>query len=229
MGAFQGYVPDTFGFLSELAFNNSRDWFEANKDRYQRVIVEPSLALITDLDPVIRQVSPHFRGVAKKVGGSLMRIYRDTRFSRDKTPYKTNIGIQLRHVLAGDVHTPGFYLHLATDECFMGAGTWHPEAPDLKRIRQRMADKPAEYTAAVQAATAGTGLTVYGESLKRLPKGFAADHPLAEELKRIDFLVTANLDHSLYLKPALVDELAQRFQAASPYMAFLCRALDVNY
>ena len=87
--------------------NNERDWFEAHRADYERFVLEPALALISEMDEIVRLISPHYRGVAKKVGGSLMRIYRDTRFGHDKTPYKTNIGIQFRHENAKDVHAPG--------------------------------------------------------------------------------------------------------------------------
>ena len=91
------------------------------------------------MEPALKKFAPSFRAEPRKVGGSLMRVFRDTRFSRDKTPYKTNIGIQFRHALGKDVHAPGFYVHIATDECFFGAGCWHPEADALGKIRDTIA------------------------------------------------------------------------------------------
>jgi uncharacterized protein (TIGR02453 family) len=93
-------------------------------------------------------ISAHFLAQSRKVGGSLMRVYRDTRFSRDKTPYKTNIGIQFRHELGKDVHAPGYYLHIAPNECFAAIGLWHPESSALFKIRQAIADKSEAWRAA---------------------------------------------------------------------------------
>jgi uncharacterized protein (TIGR02453 family) len=230
MPTFNGYSTDSFGFLQALAFNNNKEWFEAHRGDYEELILKPSLALITDMAPVIAAISPHYRALAKKVGGSLMRIHRDTRFSADKTPYKTNVGIQFRHEASGDVHAPAWYLHLASDECFAGAGSWHPEAPDLLAIRQRIAARPEEYRYNLARSTGPDGMPVYeGESRVRVPKGFDPDHPLAAELRRVDFLLSRNLDPALYLSAGLVEELARRFAATAPYMRFLCEAVGAAF
>jgi len=229
MSSFGGYSVATFSFLEELAFNNNRGWFEAHRGDYETAVVEPSLALIADMEPLIRSISPHFRAVAKKSGGSLMRIYRDTRFARDKTPYKTNIGIQFRHELAADVHTPAFYVHLATDECFIGAGTWHPEPSDLKKIRTYLSEHPDDYRSATAQAIEASGMSISGEALKKAPRGFDPDHPLATELRRIDFLLSADLEPTLYLEPGLVAKLERSFSGAAPYMRFLCEALEAPF
>ena len=229
MADFQGFSSDTFGFLEALAIHNNRKWFEAHRADYESLIVAPSLALITDMAYVISSISPHYQALAKKTGGSLMRIYRDTRFSRDKTPYKTNIGIQFRHERGNDAHAPGFYVHLAVDECFSGAGTWHPEPTALRQIRQHIANHPDEYTDAVQRATGTTGLNLYGDALKKVPKGFDPSHPLASEIRRIDFLVSGHLAPELYLDRSLVAVLEQRCRTAAPFMRFLCHALGVEF
>jgi uncharacterized protein (TIGR02453 family) len=137
----------TFAFLDELAANNDRAWFEANKPRYEELVREPALEFIAAMAVPLAKFAPHFRAEPRKMGGSLMRVFRDTRFSRDKTPYKTNIGIQFRHELGKDVHAPGFYLHIATDECFFGAGSWHPEADLLGRIRDHITENPKRWFA----------------------------------------------------------------------------------
>jgi uncharacterized protein (TIGR02453 family) len=226
--AFKGFTNDTFSFLSGLTLNNDREWFAAHKDDYERLVVAPALALITAMDPIVRSISPHYRGVAKKLGGSLMRVYRDTRFGRDKTPYKTNIGIQFRHENAKDVHAPGWYFHVDLQECFAAVGTWRPEPADLLAIRREVEAHPAAWTAAV-AAGAKAGLAPAGESLTRVPKGFDAAHPLADELRRKDFLLSAPLAPEVLLGPGLVDLLAERFRASAPYMAALCHALGAPF
>src|SRR5919112_754543 len=114
------FGPELFGFLAELRAHNDRDWFAANKERYEGDVLEPALAFIEDFEPHLRAISPHLRADARRVGGSLFRIYRDTRFSKDKTPYKTTAGIYFRHEQGKDVQAPGFYLHLAPGEVFAG-------------------------------------------------------------------------------------------------------------
>ena len=125
MGAKPGpyFTSRTFRFLRKLAANNDRDWFQANKARYESNVREPCLAFIRAFRKPLERISPFFVASDRRVGGSLMRVYRDTRFSRDKTPYKTNVGIQFRHELGKDVHAPGFYVHIAAGECFLGVRT----------------------------------------------------------------------------------------------------------
>jgi uncharacterized protein (TIGR02453 family) len=118
---------------------------------------------------------------------------------------------------------------MAVGECFTGVGTWRPDAPSLLAIRQRIAGHPEEYRAAVAGPQAAGELRLAGESLKKPPRGFDPGHPLADELRRIDFLLSAELDPALYLDAGLVGELERRFRAASPYMRFLCQALGVPF
>jgi len=229
MSTFQGFPTETMRFLAGLTNNNEREWFQAHKADYERYVVEPALALITDLDPVVRSISSHYRGVAKKMGGSLMRIYRDTRFGHDKTPYKTNLGLQFRHEFASDVHAPGWYLHLDLEEAFVGAGTWHPQPEDLLKIRQAIASQPDKFSRALEKSTHSSGMKPEGDSAKRMPAGFESSHPLAQELKRKDFLISANLPHELYGGPGLVQVLEEKLRASAPYMAFLCQALGAAF
>ncbi|MGA7097163.1 MAG: TIGR02453 family protein, partial [Acidimicrobiia bacterium] len=112
------FQPALFRFLRDLAANNNREWFEANRERYAETVQEPALAFIADFAPRLEKISPCFRADAKVQGGSLFRIYRDTRFSADKTPYKTNTGVHFRHDRFKDAHAPGYYLHLQPRECF---------------------------------------------------------------------------------------------------------------
>jgi uncharacterized protein (TIGR02453 family) len=228
MPGFQGFHRDTFSFLAGLTMNNERSWFEAHRTEYDQFVVTPALALITELDDIVRAISPHYRGVAKKIGGSLMRVYRDTRFSRDKTPYKTNIGIQFRHEDAKDVHAPGWYVHLDLQECFVGAGAWHPEPADLLKIRQSLADRPELWSRAI-AQAASRGLTAAGESLQKSPKGFDPDHAMAAEIRRKDFLLSATLPPELFFGRGLVTELESVFRVSAPYMAQLCQALGAKF
>ena len=106
------FAPALFRFLRDLRKNNDREWFLAHKDVYERDVNEPALAFISAFAAPLRKISPHLVADARPIGGSLFRIYRDVRFSNDKRPYKTHVGIHFRHRSAGDAHAPGFYLHL---------------------------------------------------------------------------------------------------------------------
>src|SRR5512139_2618278 len=142
------FTQNTFRFLDELAAHNNKTWFEANRKNYELLVREPALDFIGEMAPLLASFAPVFRAEPRKMGGSLMRVYRDTRFSRDKTPYKTNIGIQFRHQLGKDIHAPGFYVHIAGDECFFGAGCWRPDPDALGRIRDLIAANPKQWFSA---------------------------------------------------------------------------------
>lgn len=219
----------TLDFLDQLAAHNEREWFEANKPRYEALVREPALAFIEAMGPELARFAPHFRAEPRKMGGSLMRVYRDTRFARDKSPYKTNIGIQFRHELGKDVHAPGFYLHIATDGCFLGVGCWHPEADVLGRIRDLIAAKPERWFKVRDDKKFAAQWQLSGESLSRPPRGFAADHPAIEDLKYKDFVAMAPLGFDEATGAGLVKRAGKRFALAAPFMAFLCEAIGVRY
>jgi uncharacterized protein (TIGR02453 family) len=122
-----GYLTrDLFQFLWDLKRNNNRDWFQRNKDRYETSVRDPILKFIVDVGPRIKKLSPHFIADASPSGGSMMRIHRDIRFSKDKSPYKIAIGVHFWHAKGKDGATPAFYLHLEPDKSSVGAGIWRP-------------------------------------------------------------------------------------------------------
>ena len=219
----------SFDFLSELARNNERDWFNDNKHRYEQQVRGPALAFIEDIAPELQLIAPRFLALPKKVGGSLMRVYRDTRFGRDKTPYKTNIGIQFRHETGKDVHAPGYYLHLAPQECFFGAGIWRPDGGALGLIREAIRDNGDKWLAARDDADFSDHYVLEGESLKNAPRGFAKDHPLLEDLKRKDFIGIAHFERELALSADFLHQTVTHFAYATRYMQFLCGALGVRF
>jgi uncharacterized protein (TIGR02453 family) len=219
----------TFDFLDDLAANNERPWFEANKDRYEALVRGPALDFIAAMAPELARFAPHFRVEPRKVGGSLMRVFRDTRFSRDKTPYKTNIGIQFRHELAKDVHAPGFYVHIANDGCFFAVGCWHPESEALGRIRDLIASDAKRWFKVRDDRKFMTHWQLSGDRLSRPPRGYAADHPAIDDLKYKDYVAMADLSFEAAIKPGLVKLASARFAAAAPLMKFLCDALTVQY
>jgi uncharacterized protein (TIGR02453 family) len=219
----------TLDFLDELAAHNERAWFEANKHRYEAVVREPALVFIQAMAPELAKFAPHFRAEPRKMGGSLMRVFRDTRFARDKSPYKTNIGIQFRHELGKDVHAPGFYVHVATDGCFLGVGCWHPEPDALGRIRDLIAAQPERWFKARNDRKFAAQWELSGDSLSRPPRGYAADHPAIEDLKYKDFVAMAPLGFDEATGAGLAKLAGRRFAAAAPFMAFLCDATGVAY
>ena len=219
----------TFAFLAALAENNDRLWFEEHKQEYEDQVRAPALAFIADMAAVLPSISPHFRAVPKKAGGSLMRVQRNLRFSRDKTPYKTNVGIQFRHELGRDVHAPGFYVHVEPGDCFVGAGLWRPEPEALLRIRQAIAGQGEAWTAARDHRNFRRHFLLSGEALANAPRGFAKDHPLLADLKRKDFIGLARLTQAQVVSAEFLPLAAERFRAAGPLMRFLCEALALRY
>jgi len=222
------FSPKLFRFLTDLDRNNNRAWFEANKPRYIAEVRDPVLAFIADFAPALRKISRHLVADPRPVGGSMFRIYRDTRFSHDKRPYKTNAGAQFRHERAGDVHSPGYYLHLGTDGVFAAAGIWHPDGPALHRIRTAIATRSARWKRVVSApAVAGGRMELGGASLKRPPRGFDPDHPLIEALKRTDFYVSARLTRKGVCAPGFIDRYAALCRDGLPLLKFLARTLEL--
>jgi uncharacterized protein (TIGR02453 family) len=229
MPQFQGFPPQTLKFLKSLERHNDRDWFRDNKARYEKDVLDPSLDFIATMAPKLAGISDHFLAIPKRVGGSLMRVYRDTRFSKDKTPYKTNIGIQFRHELGKDVHAPGYYLHIDNEGCFVAAGMWRPDPSSLARVRERITERPQDWRKARDSRPFRTAFELGGASLKRPPKGFGPDAPHLEDLKRKDFIASATIDAAEIGHPEFVDAVAGLYARATPFMRFLCRAIEVEF
>ncbi|MCA9689674.1 MAG: DUF2461 domain-containing protein [Myxococcales bacterium] len=214
-------------FLGELTQNNDRAWFERNKPRYEQHVRGPALDFIRAMAPRLARVAPHLVASDQKVGGSLMRIHRDTRFSADKTPYKTNVGIQFRHAAGKDVHAPGLYLHVEASEVFLGSGLWHPDRAPLEQIRQAIAGDPKRWRKATSGKPFAARWSFAGESLKRPPRGYDPDHPAIEDLKRKDHIVVTPLSTDDLLAADLPDRVLKRFREALPHFQFLLDALGL--
>ncbi len=222
------FSPALFKYLRELKANNQREWFQDNKSRYEDQIKEPALQFIAAFSRPLSRISSEFQAVPKAVGGSLFRIYRDVRFSKDKTPYKTHVGIHFRHRQHKDAHAPGFYLHLADEGCFVGAGIWRPQPAEARKIRAGIAARATEW----KRSTSGNFKNHFafsGDSLVRPPKGFDADHVLIEDLKRKDFIGIASVSKKLVTSKTLLEEFAQLCVAAKPVVRSLCRSLDLPF
>jgi uncharacterized protein (TIGR02453 family) len=223
------FTSATYAFLKDLAANNDRDWFNDNKDRYLEKVQEPALEFITDFASHLAKLSPHFSADARVVGGSLFRIQRDTRFSKDKVPYKENTGVQFRHEAAGDAHAPGYYLHIQPSGSFMGVGLWRPETAVAYRIRERIAEDPAGWRRAAHGKAFTSAFSLEGDSLVNPPKGFDPHHPLVDDLKRKDFIATTTLSQKAVTSDGFIDEFARLAKTATPFMRFVCEAVDLPF
>ena len=225
--AFTGFPKDFFTFFAELSINNEREWFNSNKARYYESVVNPVSEFIVCMAPRLRTISAHYVADPRPHGGSMFRIYRDTRFAKDKTPYKTHTGIQFRHEAGKDAHAPGFYVHLDREGLFFGGGIWLPPGPPLARIRDAIVDNARSWSRIVQAPAVRQAGGLKGDSLKRPPRGFDADHPHIEDLKRKSFYVMTEAPPEAALEPTFVDQVDQAFQRAAPLNRFICDALGL--
>lgn len=236
------FSPETFKFLRDLAKNNTRDWFLANKPRYEEQVRGPCLRLISDLAEPLKTISPQIVASARPVGGSLFRIHRDTRFSADKTPYKTHAGMTFHHAATratargdagnaamGRLDGPVFYLHLQPGECFAGGGIWHPQPETLRRIRDYMLSNPASWKKATRDPKFLKVFALGGEALSRPPRGYDPAHELIEDLRRKDFIASMKIDDGFLLRPDLVRQLVARYALMAPMMDWLCGALDLEF
>ena len=177
-------TPEIFKFLRGLARNNNREWFARNKDRYHDQVRDPLCAFVEAIGPKLRAISPNVMADSRPIGGSLFRIYRDTRFAKDKSPYKTYAGLSFRTAAKG-VPSPSFYLHLAPDRVFAAMGMWHPEADALRAVRNAIVDRPDDWKRAKKIGLDRSSL------LTRVPRGFDPDDPNVEDLKLKGFTATA--------------------------------------
>jgi uncharacterized protein (TIGR02453 family) len=230
--ATRHFTPSLFAFLRDLEANNEKRWWDGNKDRYQAVVRDPALDFIMDFGARLQKISPHFIADARTMGGSLMRPYRDTRFSPDKTPYKTNVGIQFRHEAGKDIHAPGYYVHLAPGSCFAGVGLWHPETEVARALRQAINDDADGWAAATKVKQFTDTWSMDqddDEMLKRVPAGLDPAHPHADDLRMKSFIAGANLTQKQVTTAGFDQELATMFTKASRLTRFLCDALDVPF
>lgn len=223
------FTKKTFDFLFDLDVNNDRAWFEENRDRFEADAREPMLAFIRAVEePLHRRVSKHLVADDRKVGGSMFRIHRDVRFSKDKSPYKTHLGAQFRHEDGKDVHAPGVYLHLEPGNCWMGVGVWRPHREALQAIRQRMVDKPGTWKA-VASEDNIRGWQKSDDSLKRAPRGFDPEHELIEDLKRKSHTLSRPLSEAEVRRKDFPERFAECAGQARPFLNWLATALDVRF
>lgn len=215
------FTPALFGFLRDLKKHNDRDWFEANRARYVSDVEGPLMSFITDLAPHLHAISPSITVSPRRMGGSLYRIHRDTRFSPDKSPYKTYVAARFAHAKRRTVkQVPGFYLHFEPGECFGGGGIYHPDPPTLARIRLAIVNDDRAWSVVKRE-----GLVIEGERLKRAPAGFDPAHRFVEDLKLKDLYVLAPFSEEQVTAPDFLDRYVELCRNVAPLNAFLTRAL----
>lgn len=223
------FTGEVFTFLKQLSRNNRRDWFQSHQARYERAVREPALRLVADLAEPLRELSPHMVAFPSKSGGSLYRIQRDGRYASGKPPYKTWLGIRLYHERRREQPAPLFYLHIQPDHCFVAGGLWRPEPPSLKRVREFILDNPDAWRRAAHHPALLRDFEPGGERLTRPPRGFPADHPLVEDLKRKDFLALHHFDPRQALEPGFDRFVMTRVRQLAPLVDYLCAALELDF
>jgi uncharacterized protein (TIGR02453 family) len=234
MSTFSGFDPDAIQFLADLAENNSREWFQPRKADFERLLKQPMAELCVALEEQFRSRDIPLHADPAK---SPFRIHRDTRFSKDKSPYKTAAAASF--AWAGDgvdtatgrshtdnVHASGGYFHLQPGEIYVGGGVWHPAPTWLAGFRRRIVDDLDEFRAIVEApAFVETFRHVSddGESLKRVPPGFPKDHPAADLLRKKNVTFGRRLSDAEATSPELPVVLADEFAIATPLLRYLAR------
>jgi len=216
------FRPELFDFLRQLKRHNDREWFAKNKQRYEEAVRDPALLFIGSFGPHLQKLCPHFVADPRPARGSLFRIYRDTRFSPDKRPFKTRVGIHFSHASGKDAHAPVFYLHLEPDNCFSAAGVWHPDNNALTKIRTVIAAEPE------RRAKVRRKLELEGDSLKRPPRGFDPNHRFIEDIKRKDFVASVGLTEVQVCGPSLMRDFAAACRTMLPLVEFTTRALGLE-
>jgi uncharacterized protein (TIGR02453 family) len=221
------FSRDVFKFLSELRAHNNRDWFQTNKDRYETQARDPLLRFIAALGPRLHKINPHIVADPSPTRGSMMRIYRDIRFSKDKSPYKTSLAAHFWHQKGTEGATPAYYLRLEPGGSLIGAGVWRPEPGALKKIRDAIVKDPKRWKRVTSAGQLSSKCKLAGESLQRPPRGYDPHHPLMEDIKRKDFTISRPLSDREVLRPDFLEIALDLFGSSAPFVAFLSEAVGL--
>jgi uncharacterized protein (TIGR02453 family) len=223
------FDPDLLRFLRELKTHNNKAWFEKNRPRYERVYRDAFVSFIEDVGPRLRKISPYLVADPRPSGGSVMRIYRDTRFSKDKSPYRSYTVVHFRHKEGGEERAPGLFLYVAPDEVTAGGGMWHPEPAQARRIRAAIVARPAAWRAATANPSFRRRFELTGESLKRPPPGIPKDHPQQVDLMRQDFVASTDVSRTTFLSSGFPAYYTGLGMEVRPLLRFLCEALGLNF
>jgi len=224
------FTRRTFTFLSDLEKNNRRDWFQANKTRYEEDALGPFLEFIRAMQPRLEKISPHILASDKKVGGAMMRLNRDVRFSKDKRPYSPRLGARFLHAKGKKGGTPGYFIRIERTGCTLGTGIWRPDTKFVASIRDHIVKDPKAWKSAkgIKAFRDAFG-ELGGDSLKRPPRGYDADHLFVEDLKRKDFVAFREWKTTPVTKADFPAAVAKAYASSNKFMAFLCDALGLPF
>lgn len=226
MPAEAHFSPAFFGFLRGLDKNNDRGWFQAHKADYEEHVKRPMQRFIADLRPRMAKVSSRIDMGLNP--GSVARLNRDTRFSKDKSPYKTTVSARFGHAQAGELLL-GYHISLEPGEVLAYFGIWEPPTPVLDAIRARIIAKPEEWKAAAANAKFRVRFAFKGESLKRPPKDVDPGHPFIEDLKRKSHAAAAAFTEKEACARGFIDEYVECCRAGKPLMGFVCKAVGVAW
>jgi uncharacterized protein (TIGR02453 family) len=219
MAGFEGFSKDALKFLKALKKNNTREWFQPRKEEYERLWRTPMIELVAALQAELMKFAPeHVQDPAKAV----LRVYRDTRFSNNKTPYKTYVAAALRRSGLSKDGSGVFYFHIDESGLFIAGGVYAPMPDELRAIREYLAEHYEQFFKMTGVAKfKSLAGELHGETLTRVPKGFDAEHPAADLLRRKQFYFDVQLGLEVVTTPAIYTELVKRFKAMAPAVDFL--------
>src|SRR6185312_700255 len=218
---FPGFSPDALAFLRSLKRNNRREWFQPRKEKYEALIKEPMLELIGCLNEEFARFAPEYITPPHK---AIYRIYRDTRFSKDKTPYKTHISAIFPRCTARKREGSVFYFHFTEKELLVFGGVYAPERDELLAYRTLLQEHYEEFQAILAERNIKRTLGgLQGEQLTRMPKGFPVDHPAEHLLRHRQWFLEATLSNKSLTSKKVVQEIASRFELMAPFVEFLNR------
>ena len=224
MKAAPRFGKDTLAFLSRLKRNNRREWFNARKDEYEAVIRQPMLAILERLAGDMRAIAPELQVSPK----SMYRIYRDVRFSENKQPYKTHVAASFWHRELGKGGGAGMYFHISPDGVWIGGGMYHPEPPQLHRVREHIANNVGHFRSIVEAPRFRRALDggLEGEQLQRVPRGFSKDHEAADYLRYRQFIAGKESPARFATGTAFYPGMLEVFRMIAPLIRFLNEPLQ---
>lgn len=218
---FPGFPAETVTFFRGLARNNNRDWFQPRKEIFESKVKLPMVALVEALNAEFAKCAPDYITDPKK---AVYRIYRDTRFSADKSPYKTHLAALFPRRGGDRMSTPGFYFHVSAKGIGVAGGLYEPSPEQLLAVRTWLAENHAKFRKTARAPEKLMG-KLHGESLRRIPKGFSTDHPAADLIKMKRWMYFVTLDPEFITSQKLVAELMKRYRAMLPFVELLNEAL----
>ena len=215
--AFPGFPAEGLAFFSSLQRNNRREWFQPRKAIFEASMKQPMRDLVGAVNSAMKSFAPEYVTDPDK---AIYRIYRDTRFSKDKTPYKDHIAASFSR--RGDKAGAGYYFAVSHKEVAIGGGIYMPEPETLRAMRQHVAEHHEEFRKIAGARAVRQLFTaVQGEQLSRIPKGYASDHPAADILRMKQYLLYVELPPDLATTPAMYTEVVKHFRAMTPLVEFL--------